>query len=116
MSDHDTSTRAKLTYPPPVATLHLDLQEGFSGEEVGIAIDGEERLRREVRTRRVLSLASHDTFDVQDGPHVVVVSIPERGIEKRIEVEVKGDVYVGLGLRDEGDLRVRVQDTRFGYG
>ena len=95
--------------------LHVHLQEGFSGDEVRIAIDGEERLCREARSRRVLSLAFHETFEVEDGPHVVTVSIPSRGIEKQIDVDATAGVYIGLGLHD-GDLRVRVRATPFGYG
>jgi hypothetical protein len=99
-----------------MASLHIHLQEGFCGEEVVVTVDGEERLRKgDVRTRRMLALASHDTFDVAEGPHAVDISIPARGIEKRIDVDAQGDVYVGLGLASDG-LRVRVRDTRFGYG
>ena len=99
-----------------MARLHIHLQEGFGGEDVAVTVDGEERLRRDdVRTRRVLGLAFHDAFEVADGPHIVKVSIPARGIEKAIDVDALGDVYVGLGLSGD-DLRVRVTGTRFGYG
>ena len=98
-----------------VARVHIHLQEGFTGEEVRVAIDGEEKLCREARTRRVLSLAFHEKLEVDDGPHVVEVSIPSRAIEKRIDVDVKGDVYIAIGLHDDG-LRVRMRETPFGYG
>jgi hypothetical protein len=97
-----------------MATLHIDLQEGFAGEEVRVAIDGEERLCQEARTKRVLALASRHAFEAADGPHVVEIAIPSRGIEKRIEVDALGDVHIGIGLGDE--LRVRIRDSRFGYG
>jgi hypothetical protein len=95
--------------------IHIHLQEGFSGEEVRVAIDGEDRMCREARTRQVLSLAFHEAFEVADGPHTVDVAIPSRNIERRIEVEAKGDVHIGLGLR-ENELRARVSNTAFGYG
>ena len=80
-----------------------------------IAIDGEERLCREAHTRRVLSLAFHESFEVGEGPHVVKVSVPSRRIEREIDVDATGDVYIGLGLHED-DLRVRIRATPFGYG
>jgi hypothetical protein len=98
-----------------MAHIHIHLQEGFSGEEVRVAIDREERMSREAHTKRVLSLAFHEEFEVVDGPHSVQVAIPSRKIEKQIDVDAHGDVYIGLGLREDG-LRVHVRDSPFGYG
>lgn len=98
-----------------VGRVHIHLQEGFAGEEVRVAIDGEERLRREAHTRRVLSLAFHEAFEVRDGPHVVSVSVPSRRIDKQIDIDANGDVHIGVGLHED-DLHVRVRATPFGYG
>jgi len=99
-----------------VPTLDIHLQEGFEGDEVVVRIDGEERLRRDaVQTRKALALAEHVTFEVAAGQHVVEVSIPARGIEQRIDVDVADKLYVGMGLKDN-ELRVRVRDKQFGYG
>lgn len=99
-----------------MATLDIHLQEGFEGEEVVVRVDGEERLRRDaVRTRRALALAEHVSFDVDAGPRIVEVSIPTKSIEKRLEVEVRDRLYIGLGLAGD-ELRVRIRDKPFGYG
>ena len=99
-----------------MAKLGLHLQEGFTGEEVVVRVNGEERLRREgVRTRRVLGLAEHVELDVDDGPLSIEVSVPARGLEKRIELEADDKVYVGISLSG-GDLRVITRKTAFGYG
>lgn len=99
-----------------MARLGLHLQEGFAGEEVVVRVNGEERLRREgVRTRRVLGLAEHVELDVDDGPLSIEVSVPARGLEKRIELEADDEVYVGISLTGD-DFRVITRKKPFGYG
>ena len=94
-------------------TLHVDLQEGFTGHEVVVKVDGEERFRGEVRSKLALAIAAHLHFDVGDGPHTIEISIPDRGIAESIEVPDAH--HVGIGLGDAG-LRVRMGQKPFGYG
>jgi hypothetical protein len=99
-----------------MSTLDIHLQEGFESDDVVVRIDGEEKLRRDaVVTRKAIALAEHVTFDVDDGPHTIDLSIPSRGIEKHVNVEVAGRLYVGIGLKGD-ELLVRVRDKQFGYG
>ena len=99
-----------------MAKLGLHLQDGFSGDEIVIKINGEERMRREkVSTRRVLGLAEHAELDVEDGPLAIEVSMPARGLEKRVDLEASGEAYVGISLAGD-DLRVITRKTPFAYG
>ena len=96
--------------------LGLHLQEGFTGEEIVVKINGEERLRRKgVRTRRVLGLAEHVELDVAGGPLSIEVSVPARGLKKCIELEASDEVYVGISLTGD-DLRMITRKKPFGYG
>lgn len=99
-----------------MAKLGLHLQEGFSGDEIAIKVNGKERMRREgVRTRRVLGLAEHVELDVEDGPLSIEISMPARGLDKRVDLEASDEVYVGISLAGD-DLRVITRKTPFGYG
>jgi len=94
-------------------TLHVDLQEGFTGHEVVVKIDGQERFRGEVRSKLALAIASHLQFDVGDGAHTIEISVPDRGIAESIEVHDAH--HVGIGIGDAG-VRVRMREKPFGYG
>jgi hypothetical protein len=96
--------------------LGIHLQGGFDGEEIVVKINGEERMRRAgVRTRRALGLAEHVELDAGDGPLAIEISVPTRGLEKRIELEPSHEVYLGVSLT-AGDIRVITRKTPFGYG
>jgi hypothetical protein len=96
--------------------LGIHLQDGFTGDEIVVKINGEERLRRkDVRTKRVLGLAEHAELDVDDGPLSIAVSVPSRGLEKRIELEGSDEAYIGISLIDD-DIRMIRSKTPFGYG
>lgn len=99
-----------------MARLGIHLQDGFTGDEVVVKVNGEERLRREdVRTKRVLGLAERVELEVDDGPLSVEVSAPNRGLEKRIELEASDEAHLGVSLTN-GEIRVISRKTRFGYG
>ena len=99
-----------------MAKLGIHLQDGFTGEEIVVKVNGEERLRRkDVRTRRVLGLAEHSEIDVDDGPLSIEVSVPSRGLEKHVNLEASDKVYVGISLAGD-DVRVIARKTPFGYG
>jgi hypothetical protein len=99
-----------------MAKLGIHLQNGFDGDEVVVLANGNELMHRhDVSTRRILGLAVHEEFEVGNGPLSLDVSIPSRGIRKRIEVEEGQERYIGLSL-ENGDLRVIQRSTPFGYG
>lgn len=99
-----------------MARLGIHLQDGFNGDVIVVKVNGEERLYREgVRTKRVLGLAEHVELDVEDGPLSVEVSVPNRGLEKCVELEASGEAHVGVSLSGD-EIRVISRKTRFGYG
>jgi hypothetical protein len=99
-----------------MAKLGIHLQDGFTGDEIAVRINGEERLHHDgVRTRRVLGLAEHTELAVDDGPLSIEISVPTRGLEKRIELEASDEVHLGVSLTGN-DIQVITRKTPFGYG
>ena len=99
-----------------MARLGVHLQDGFSGDEVVVKVNGKERLRRSaVSTRRVLGLAERAEIEVEDGPLSIEISVPNRGLEKCVEIEASGEVHLGASLAGDG-IRVITRDKPFGYG
>jgi hypothetical protein len=98
-----------------MAMLGIDLQEGFEGDEVVVKVNGEELFRSaDVRTRRAAGLATHARFTVDDGPLSIEVSVPSRGIEKRIDVDARDRLFLGLSITGD-DVRVIQRSQPFGY-
>jgi hypothetical protein len=65
-----------------VIPLTLDLQEGFEGDQVVIAIDGHEQFRKSgIRTRLQIGLAERVRLDVEPGQHILNVSLPGRNTQ-----------------------------------
>lgn len=97
-------------------TIAIDLQRGFDDDEVVVRINGEEKIRRGgVRTKRLLGLAWHTDFDVDEGPVTLEVELPARGITKTLELEPKDALYVGLSVKDDA-IEAIVREKKFGYG
>ena len=93
--------------------LTIDLQEGFSGDEVIVRVNGREVERRlGVRTKRVLGLAQSVAIDVPDGAVNLEVDVPTRGVRATTDVR-----HPQLGVSLEGNGIQFVQsDEEFGYG
>jgi hypothetical protein len=97
--------------------LHLHFQEGFRGDDVVIRVDGEECLRLAgLQSKPAHGYADlKNSVEVAEGAHAVEISIPSRQIEKRIDVDAKGDLYIGIGLGPD-EARVRIRHDAPGYG
>lgn len=67
-------------------TCELHFRDGFTGEVVEVTVDGERRMRRELRTRLQISLAHIEEIEVYPG-QTVVVAVPARGLDRAIEAE-----------------------------
>ena len=97
-----------------MAVLHLALQEGFTGDEVTVTVDGEQMLHRtEVATRSQIGLAERADLTVEAGRHTVTVSA--RGASATIDVDVVDTVYVGISLDRSGAIEHRVSREPFRY-
>lgn len=97
-----------------MAVLHLALQEGFTGDEVTVTVDGEQVLHRtEVATRTQIGLAERADLSVDAGRHTVTVSA--RGASASIDVDVADTAYLGISLDRSGAIEHRVSREPFRY-
>lgn len=98
-----------------MATLNIALQEGFSGQQVVIRVDGEERVRADdVRTRMQTGLARAVAVEVDPGRHAVEVVAGD--VATSLEVDVPEQAHVGVSLaRSQDRFETRVSDRPFGY-
>jgi hypothetical protein len=76
-----------------VATLRIDLQDGFEGDAVEIWVD-EELRHREEAARTIAGIAASIPLDVPQGPADVRIVVAERGLEETVETIVAGETYV----------------------
>jgi hypothetical protein len=98
--------------------LHVELQEGWSGDLVDVTVDGKAAYQGRPKTRMQTGYAAGVEVDVPDDgggrPVLVEVRLPERGIVVQHEVEAGRETWVGLTLAGD-DVRVRDQPAPFGY-
>ncbi|MFN2445798.1 MAG: hypothetical protein ABR606_09495 [Vicinamibacterales bacterium] len=93
--------------------LTIDLQDGFSGDEVVVRVNGEEVERRpDVRTKRTLGLAQSFHIQIPDGLVTLEVDVPAKGVRGTTRVE-HAHLGVSMGGRE---LQFIQSDKEFGYG
>jgi hypothetical protein len=81
--------------------LTIDLQEGFEGDQVVIAVDDREVFRKSgVKTRHQIGLAERVRLDVAPGPRRLRVSLPDRDLQRELQIEVGGDPMFAVSLVD----------------
>jgi len=98
-----------------VPVLKVDLQEGFSGETIVLRINGEEAYRGTPRTRTQIGLADTRSFELPGRQHTLEVEIPGSGVAKSLILELNQDLYVGVTLREGGEISSRISLEPFGY-
>jgi hypothetical protein len=100
----------------PMATLHVDIQDGFFDDEVRVLVDGAEVFMAPgVRTRFQIGLAESFAVTVEPGPVEVTVELPRKGLSASLSVAVDGDLYVGVSLGEDNRLIMQQSDTPFRY-
>jgi hypothetical protein len=86
-----------------VATLTIELQDGFEDDEVVCTVDGREVARLSgVRTNLAISRADAVTVEVPDGPETVSIALPARGLATEVQIEAGGHQYVLVNAGPEG--------------
>ena len=91
----------------------IDLQDGFSDDEVIVRVNGKEVERRSgVRTKRTIGLAQTIDIRVPDGPVTLEVDVPTKGISGSTVVE---HPQLGVSLAGK-DVQFIQSDEEFGYG
>ena len=100
-----------------MATLQIDLQDGFVGDDVVVRIDGGEVYRKTgVRTDLRLGLADSFRAPVPSdpGPVEVEVAIPARKLVRTLEIRAHDHPHIGVSISD-GCLELRPSAVSFGY-
>lgn len=97
-----------------MATLHVEFQEGWSGDDVIVRIGGLERRLAALQTRTQIGLAGDLVEEVADGPVQVEVAVPGRGQAGHYAVTVEHEHWVGVSLVDDA-LVFTDQAELFGY-
>jgi hypothetical protein len=98
-----------------MATLTIDLQEGFGGEDVVVRVDGQEvGRRRGVRTKRMLGYADSMKVEVHENRAKVEVVVPSCNLEKVIDVCPRETPYLGVSLSGS-QLNLLPYPKPFGY-
>ncbi|ACZ30331.1 conserved hypothetical protein [Xylanimonas cellulosilytica DSM 15894] len=96
-----------------MTTLHVELQDGFTGEPVVVEVDGATVVEDSPRTRVQIGLALTLEVDVEPGSHVLTVRHP--GAAPFVEaVDVGAETWVGVSVAG-GVVTARVQPAPFWY-
>jgi len=97
-------------------TLHTALQEGFTGDEVILRIDGREVFHKSgVKTRLQIGLAATHEALVTPGAVTVELEFPARRLAQSVPLQVAEDTYLALSVEPNGTLRHKVSREPFGY-
>jgi membrane-associated protease RseP (regulator of RpoE activity) len=82
-----------------MALLHIALQEGFTGDDVVVRVQGEEVFRKEDVTTR-LQIGYADSFEVRvEGEEVKIeVLLPLKNLSETIILQVPPTEYLGLSI------------------
>lgn len=98
-----------------MASLVIDLQDGFSDDTVVIRVDGQEIFhKRGVNTDYALGRADSVKIQVPEGSVEVAVTVPSRHLSDTIVLEVSTTVYLGVSILDDG-IDYRISDEMFLY-
>jgi hypothetical protein len=94
--------------------LHVDLQEGFGGEPVRIAVNGDELFRKDgVRTRTQIGLADSVEQTLPAGD--IRIEVTARGTTHTIAAPLSADLYLGVSITPEGRIVHKQSAHAFGY-
>lgn len=96
--------------------LHVDLQEGFHHDTVEVWVNGKEYFsKKDLNTRYQIGLAEGFDVEVDQGQISVVLRVPNKGLEKKVTLEVAKDTYLGFSISEEGGIKHTVKETPFFY-
>jgi hypothetical protein len=96
--------------------LVIDLQEGFDGDTVTVAVNGTEVIRRaHVTTKNQIGWAYVSERVEAQGDVLVEIRLSERNIEGATRVHVTQPVYLGISIATDGSVSWQPSPTPHGY-
>jgi hypothetical protein len=97
--------------------VHVALQEGFAHDDIAVTIDGAQIYRAtDVSTRQQIGLAASFDVGARPGMHSLEVKILNRSALQRVQpLSVSGETWLGISLKPDNRLDIRVSSTPFGY-
>ncbi|QKJ18179.1 hypothetical protein [Microbacterium hominis] len=94
--------------------LHLEFQDGWTGEHVVVRLDGGIVAEAAPTTRMQIGLAEALVVEVEPGPHVLTVEIADAALAAEHAFDASTETWVGIS-RVDGTVAFREQQTLFGY-
>jgi hypothetical protein len=96
--------------------LHIALQEGFSGDDVRVHVNG--RLvfdKKEVKTRMQIGLADSVDVTVPNTDVEVGIEVLSRTVSTTLALTLERPLYLAISLTGRGDITHRISHEPFGY-
>jgi hypothetical protein len=94
-----------------VGGLRIDLQEGFSGDEVVIKLDGDEVYRARPTTRMQTGFA--DRVEAEAGTCVELeIELPEHDARRTLHVDPAESPFVGISIAD-GEITTSFEELGY---
>jgi hypothetical protein len=82
-----------------VATLRIELQDGFEDDEVVCTVDGREVARQSaVRTDLRINRAASLEAEVPDAPLALGIEVPTRDLATELRLDPRQHPYVGVRI------------------
>lgn len=95
--------------------LTIDLQDGFSNDEVILRVAGIEVLKKsQVTTNPAISLAQSCPVEVGEGTLEVEVLVPSRKLQGAVRLDVARTPYLGVNVV-ENELELQPSETMLFY-
>lgn len=95
-----------------MSILHVEFQEGWTGEPVDLVVDGEVRYQGSPRTRTQIGFAESVEIDAGDSA-VLELRLPG-GASAEVTAP-RHESWLGVSKQEDGSVRVVEQPTPFGY-
>jgi hypothetical protein len=97
-----------------MAKIHVEFQEGWTGDRVEVRIQHALRYAGQPLTRLQTGYAGGLTVDVEGRQVALDVRVPSRSVGASRTVRVSGEHWIGVSLQDR-KLAVVDQPAPFGY-
>lgn len=97
-----------------MTTVHVEFQEGWTGEPVDVLVGAEVRYHGSPRTRTQIGFAESVSIEA-DETAGIRLQLPDGTQTELRRSDPSEDVWLGLSKEDDGSLRVVEQPSPFGY-